>query len=158
MDYYLDASALVKRYTTEPGSEWVVEITDPAADPIIMLSEITLVEVTAALAAKQRAPYGFTLAECDRAISRFLQDCAEMFILLQVDRKVIDQAVGLARAHRLRGYDAVQLATALVTNRDLTEHDHPPLIFIASDDDLLAAAQVRGIATDNPLNYLPLSE
>jgi predicted nucleic acid-binding protein len=54
-DYYIDASALVKRYTREPGSTWVSQITEPSAQHTILLAEVTLAEVAAALAAKQRA-------------------------------------------------------------------------------------------------------
>ena len=73
----------------------------------ILLAEITLAEVAAALAAKHRAPGGITQEQRDRVLSRFLQDCAEHFLLLPVDRSVIDRAVELAQRHRLRGYDAV---------------------------------------------------
>ncbi len=93
-DYYLDASALVKRYAPEPGSDWVLEITNPTAGHTIILSEITLAEIAAALAAKQRAPRGLALEERDRALGRFLQDCAEIFLLLQIDRSVIDLDFG----------------------------------------------------------------
>ena len=55
--------------------------------------------------------------------------------------------------HRLRGYDAIQLATALMTNETLTAAGLPSLIFIAADDDLLAAARDEGLAADNPNNY-----
>ena len=57
-DYYIDASALVKRYTRELGSTWGLQITEPSAQHTILLAEITLAEVAAALAAKQRAPGG----------------------------------------------------------------------------------------------------
>lgn len=155
-NYHLDASALVKRYALEPGSDWVLEITEPTAGHTIILAEITLAEVAAALAAKQRALQGLTLEERDRALSRFLQDCAETFLLLQVDRSVIDQAVELTQSHRLRGYDAVQLATAQIANDDLVEQEHPPLVFVASDNDLLAAARAEGLTADNPLEHLHL--
>lgn len=44
-DYYLDASAVVKRYTGESGRIWIQQITDPHAQNTIMLAEITLAEV-----------------------------------------------------------------------------------------------------------------
>ena len=88
-DYYFDASAVVKRYADERGSTWVRQITDPAAQQTILLAEITLAEVAAALEAKQRAPGGITQEQRDRILSRFLQDCAEHFVLLSVDRPVI---------------------------------------------------------------------
>lgn len=76
-EYYLDASALVKRYADEAGSVWIRQITDIEARHTIMLAEITLAEVAAALAVKHRVPGGITQKQRDRALSRFLQDCAE---------------------------------------------------------------------------------
>lgn len=118
-DYYLDASALVKRYADEPGSTWIRQVTDPLTQNSVLIAEITLAEIAAALAAKHRAPGGITQEQRDRALSRFLQDCDEHFLLLPVDRPVIDRAVELTQNHRLRGYDAVQLAIALVTSETL---------------------------------------
>jgi predicted nucleic acid-binding protein len=40
-DYFLDASAVVKRYADEAGSAWVRQITDPQAQNTILLAEIT---------------------------------------------------------------------------------------------------------------------
>jgi predicted nucleic acid-binding protein len=71
-EYYLDASALVKRYADEAGSVWIRQITDIEAGHTILLAEITLVEVAAALAAKHRAPGGITQEQRDRALSRCL--------------------------------------------------------------------------------------
>ena len=156
MTDYVDSSALVKRYADESGSTWMRQITDPSIQHTILLAEITLAEVAAALAAKQRAPGGSTQEQRDRVLSRFLQDCAEHFVLLPVDRLVIDRAVELTQRHRLRGYDAVQLATALVTNETLQTQNLPSPIFVASDRDLLTAATAEGIPVDNPLNHADL--
>lgn len=46
--YYLDSSALVKRYVTETGSAWVRELCQDAANAIF-ISELALVEVGAHL-------------------------------------------------------------------------------------------------------------
>lgn len=155
--YCLDASALVKRYAEEPGSVWVLHITHPTAQHAILLAEITLAEVGAAMAAKQRAPGGLTLEERDRALSRFLQDCDEHFLLVPVDRGVIDRAVELTQRHRLRGYDAIQLATALVASEELTAQALPSLVFVASDADLLTAAKAEGLSAENPLDHAGLN-
>lgn len=155
-DYYLDASALVKRYANEPGSTWVRQITDPLTQNTVLIAEITLAEVAAALAAKHRAPGGITQEQRDRALSRFLQDCDEHFLLLPVDRPVIDRAVELTQNHRLRGYDAVQLATALVTSETLESQNLSPPVFVAGDDDLLIAAKAENLHTDNPLGHTDL--
>lgn len=152
-DYYIDASALVKRYADEPGSDWIRQTTDPLAQHTTLLAEVTLAEVGAALAAKHRASGGITRQQRDRALSRFLQDCDESFLILPVDRAVIDRAVELTQNHRLRGYDAIQLATALVVGETLQSQDLPSPVFVASDSDLLTAAQAEHLLSDNPLDH-----
>jgi predicted nucleic acid-binding protein len=153
-NYYLDASAVVKRYADEPGSSWIRQITEFQAQHTILLAELTLAEVAAALAAKCRAPGGVTQEQRDRALSRFLQDCAEHFVLLAVDRAVIDRAVDLTQRHRLRGYDAMQLATALITSETLAAQNLPSSIFVASDNELLSAAQAERLITENPVDHV----
>lgn len=155
-DYYLDASALVKRYADEPGSTWIRQITDSLTHNTVLIAEVTLAEVAAALAAKHRAPGGITQEQRDRALSRFLQDCDEHFLLLPVDRPAIDRAVELTQNHRLRGYDAVQLAIALVTGETLKSQNLSPPVFVASDDDLLRAAKAENLRIDNPLDHADL--
>ena len=155
-DYYLDASALVKRYADEPGSTWIRQITDAGAHNTILLAEITLAEVAAALAAKQRAPDGITEDQRNRVLSRFLQGCDDHFVLLTVDRSVIDRAVDLAQHHRLRAYDAVQLATALGADEIIRSQDLPAFILVAADGDLLTAAAAEGVSIENPLNHTHL--
>jgi predicted nucleic acid-binding protein len=151
--YYLDASALVKRYASETGSDWVVTVTDPTADHTVVFSAITSADVAAALAARQRGQPGFTAKDRDRALSRFLEDCAEYFLLLQVARGTINRAVGLTQSQRLRGHDAVHPSTALVANDDLVRQEHPPLVLVAGDHDLLAAAQAERLEVNNPLSF-----
>jgi uncharacterized protein len=117
--FYLDASAIVKRYSPEIGSAWIKALTDPTAEQTIILSEITLAEVSAALAAKHRTTGGITKQERDDALALFLSHCQTDYNLITVSRSVIDQAVTLTQNYKLRGYDAVQLATALAVQEVL---------------------------------------
>jgi uncharacterized protein len=151
-DYYFDASAVVKRYIDEAGSNWVRKITDPTSEHSTMIAEITLAEVAAAFAAQGRAPGGLTQTQRDRALSRFLQDCDEHFLLLPVDRPVIDRAVELTQKHRLRGYDAVQLAAALVTSEMLLAEGISSLVLVTADNDLVTAADSEQLPIENPLD------
>ena len=52
--YFLDSSAVVKRYAQETGSAWVELLTDPQAGHHLYLARITAVEVVAAVARRQR--------------------------------------------------------------------------------------------------------
>ena len=148
--FFLDTSVLVKRYAPEFGSAWVATISDAASGHTILLAEITLVEVAAALAAKARIPGGLTTAERDAALSTFLQDCRHRYLLVGSDRPTLDLAVDLTQRHALRGYDAVQLATAHLANSDCVTRGVPPLTFISSDQDLLKAALAEGLTIDDP--------
>lgn len=148
--YYLDSSAIVKRYFLELGSAWVQTLTRPQAGNTLILSEVALAETAAVIAAKHRAPGGISLDERKTILSLFLLHCKDEYQLTPVSRLIIDQAVILTQNHRLRGYDAVQLATALAVNGTLTENGLPGVTFVAADADLLAAAQAEGLLSDNP--------
>jgi predicted nucleic acid-binding protein len=149
-DYYLDSSSLVKRYADEWGSSWIRQITDLGAGNSILLPEITLAEVAAAMAAKQRMSRGITEEQRARALGRFLQDCGERFLLVLVDRAVVYRAVELTQAHSLRGYDAVQLATALTAGVTLQADNLAAPIFVASGKELLNAAKADTLHGENP--------
>ena len=151
--YFLDSSALVKRYAQEVGSEWILAITEPAAAHTILLAEISLVEVAAAFAAQQRSRPTTDPSVGEEALSRFLQDCDEHYVVLQVSRDVIDRAVRLPSRYRLRGYDAVQLARALQANDTLAQTGATPLVFVTADADLIEAARREGFAVENPLTH-----
>ena len=148
--FYLDASAAVKRYTPEPGSTLIEAMTASTSGHTIILSEITLVEVAAALAAKRRTPGGITGKERDDSLALFLSHCQTDYELVSVRRSIIDRAVTLTQSHKLRGYDAMQLATAVVANEALIAAGLSCLTFVAADDDLIAAARAESLAVENP--------
>lgn len=151
--YFLDSSALVKCYRTEAGSAWVRTLLEPGASHTITICEITLAEVAAALAAAHRAPGGISRIERDEAVKLFLAHCNTQYALLGIVRSTIRLAVTLTQSYRLRGCDAIQLATALSANRDLRTAGVPPMVFVAADEDLLAAARGEGLATADPRCY-----
>jgi predicted nucleic acid-binding protein len=151
--FFFDSSAIVKRYRTEIGSRWVRALTDPTAAHTLILSEITLAEVAAALAAMQRASRGITRRKRDRALNLFLGHCGTEYNLIAVSRSIIDRAVDLTQNHKLRGYDAVQLASALTLNESLIAAGATPLTFVSADNDQLAAANGAGLTTENPNLY-----
>jgi uncharacterized protein len=47
--YFVDSSALVKRYISEVGSTWVLELFNPAIDNEIFVAAIAGVEIIAAI-------------------------------------------------------------------------------------------------------------
>ncbi len=151
--FFLDSSALVKRYLTESGTNWIRTLVDPTAGNTIIVAEITRVEVAAALAARHRAPGGMTLEERDKAVDLLLEHNDSEYRITPLGSEIISRAVSLTQNHRLRGYDAVQLATALAANDSLVASELPAPTFITADNDLIAATNAEGLATDNPNRY-----
>jgi predicted nucleic acid-binding protein len=148
---YFDSSALVKRYLVEAGTAWVQAWCDGPAQTVAV-AEVALVEIAAAFAAKLRGEFITQEAYYD-ARADLATDSRDEYVLVAVSRAVVDEAVELTARHRLRGYDAVHLACALHLNRALVVHRLPPLLFVSADSDLLAAATVEKLLTDNPNNY-----
>lgn len=132
---------------------WIRSLTDPVNAHVIILAEITRVEVAAALAARHRATGGISRAERDAAVALLARHCQVEYRLISIVPRILDQAVNLTQNHRLRGYDAVQLAAALAANTSLLAVGLPGLIFAAADNDLVAAARLEGLASDNPNHH-----
>lgn len=154
-NYFLDSSALVKRYLTEAGSSWIHEITSLNTGNTVTIAEITLVEVAAALAARCRAPKGITRQERDAAVNLLAKHFETEYQLVPINRIVLDYAVFLTQNdHKLRGYDAVQLSTALAANQSFLQAGLSSLTFVAADRDLLVAAQKEGLTAESPDNHL----
>ena len=56
-------------------------------------------------------------------------------------------------SHRLRAYEAVQLACALDLREQTRANKLPDPIFLCADNNLLSIASAEGFAIDNPNNY-----
>ena len=109
MVLYLDTSALLKRYVAEPESEDVIAKMDEAT--AITTALITRTEVAAALGRAWRDAR-LDSEGARRAEQEFLEDWAD-FGRVPVTEGLAAHAGQLAWDHRLRGFDAVQLAAAL---------------------------------------------
>ena len=150
--YFLDSSALVKRYAAETGSAWVENLTDPRSGNRIFVAAITHVEVIAAIARKKK---GLLLSATDAAaaIARFENDLQTDLRVFDLTPNVITMAARLAEKHALRGYDAVQLAVALEINAARTARRLTGLMLISSDVELNTAAQSEQPLTDDPNSH-----
>jgi uncharacterized protein len=52
--YFLDTSALVKRYIPEIGTTWILTLTAQTSNHLLLVSRITFVEIMSAIARRQR--------------------------------------------------------------------------------------------------------
>ena len=146
---YPDSSALVKRYIAETGSVWLRALLDPATGNEVYVARITHTEIIAALSRRER---GGSLPAADAIIARadFRADFAADYHPVEVTEVRIEQASLLAEKHRLRGYDAVQLACALAVNAMYIVRGFAPITLLCADNELSAAAVLEGLATDDP--------
>jgi predicted nucleic acid-binding protein len=147
--YYAESSVLVKRHVVEVGTPWVQALTDPAAGHLFVTSRISMVEVISALNRRQREG-SLIAAEYARIVTDFEALCATDYQLVELTEELVARARGLLEQHALRAYDAVQLASALLTDSIVRATGEPPLTFLAADDRLLNAAQIEELAVDNP--------
>lgn len=147
--YFLDSSALVKRYARETGTAWMLSFFRRAAGHRLYISRITGVEVAAALTRKLRGGY-LSTAEVTRARGRLRRDIGMRLRVTEITSVMLTDAMSLAEKHGLRGYDAVQLSAALEINGRRVALGAGPLTLVTSDAELLTAAVAEGLATDDP--------
>ncbi len=152
--YFVDSSALVKRYISESGSTWVLTLFDPALNNDIVIAAITGVEIVAAITRRAR---GGSISATDRtaACNQFKNDLRFEYQVVEIADNIINSAMALAETYGLRGYDAVQLAVGLEINALCVANSLHPAIFVSADDELNAAAASEGLIVENPNNYRP---
>jgi len=150
--YYGDSSALVKRYANETGSLRVRSLTDPQAGNDIFTAHITGIEVVSAIA---RKIHRGEISEYDAttAIHIFQSHFKTQYQIVLMSTEVVDRAMALAEKHRLRGYDATQLASALVVHDELVANGLSQLVFISADIALNEVARAEKLPVQNPNDH-----
>lgn len=135
---YFDTSAIVKLlFDDEPGR--------PAAQAAwhgaerVVASMVLYPEATAALARARRGRRLTSLGA--RAAFAMLERLARDVTFVQPTQRLLWEAAAMARGHRLRGYDAVHLASALAMCPDTV---------VTADSDLATAARQAGLAVVVP--------
>jgi predicted nucleic acid-binding protein len=134
---YFDASALVKRYLVEQGSQATIGLT--AESEMIATSTVTRAEVAAALAKAARV--GLVTEERARSAERsFAGDWPDL-VRVPVTEALVERAAALAWDHQLRGYDAVQFVSALAWQESIGTE----VVLATFDQQLWAAAPEAGV-------------
>jgi len=143
--YFFDASALVKRYLREAGSEWVRQLI-LREQPRIFLSSLSGAEVLAAIMRKARAREARP-PERDKVVRAFRREFMTGYVLIPPEPTVIQKAMDLLLTYPLRAYDAVQLASALALP---ALPGGATLVFVSADNGLLTVTKKLGFAVENP--------
>lgn len=147
--FYFDSSALVKLYAAETGSRWMRERFKTDIEGTLYTSVLSQVEVISALA--RRTNRGELTVDAFAKASADVESDFETYLSqVPVTEPLLQTAVGLIRRHRLRSYDTVQLASALLIRTALTPIT---LTFISADLHLNEVAAGEGLAVDNPNDH-----
>jgi predicted nucleic acid-binding protein len=161
--YFLDSSAIVKRYHRERGTPWVQRLCEPRTHPPLYLSSLAEVEVVAALRRTGRTQ-GLHASFVDTMVARFERHIAlsvptsisPVYRLVPLAPTVLTLAAALCnrywamQPHPLRSLDAIQLACALAAAADVSDE----LILVTADARLAAIAPLEGLRVINP-SYPP---
>jgi uncharacterized protein len=150
--YFLDTSALLKRYVPEIGTSWMQSIADRQNQHLIITAQITWVEIYSAIARRQREQ-SLSDTQAQQISTAFNLHWNEQYFTVPIDSVVIQLAAQLVQQHPLRAYDAVQLATALSIKTQLTSPDIGTFTFLTADHRLDTIAKLTGLLTDTPNNH-----
>ncbi|MFQ6058177.1 MAG: type II toxin-antitoxin system VapC family toxin [Anaerolineae bacterium] len=150
--FYLDASALIKYYTPEPGSDLVKMLLDSAARYRVSAAIWTFTEAAAALNRKKNAA-SIPEHEFPSIIQELAADF-DTFHLQKANTEDARQSVALIFAHNLNATDALHLYLALELHKLLTLAD-AQVVLVTADARLVRAAQAEGLAALNPETATP---
>jgi uncharacterized protein len=150
--FFLDSSALAKRYVRETGTSFVLELFRARNNSRVYVANLTLVEVTAAIARRERSG-SISTADARKSVSRFRKHFSGTFRIVELTSPLIERAAELAEARGLRAYDSVQLSSALIVNEERIAQGAAPIIFVCADAALNSAAISEGLSVDNPNDH-----
>jgi predicted nucleic acid-binding protein len=136
MIIYFDTSAFIPVLTEEHGTPRSRELWDAADD--VVTSRLMYVEAAAALARAHRM--GRLTPRRYRAARGALDDLWRDFDVVEVDGELTRRAAEIAEQCALRGYDAVQCASA----EQVAQAD---LLVASNDKEMVAACADLGLAT-----------
>ncbi len=150
--YFFDTSALVKRYITEIGSDWLRTLNDEQSGNRIILARITWIEMLSAFSRLRRES---TLDETafNIVLQAFEYDWDTQYQIIEFDKTIAEQAGELVKKYPLRAYDSVQLASALKIYKIHAQVAPGLFVFVSADDRLLAVAKSENISVENPLEH-----
>jgi predicted nucleic acid-binding protein len=140
--YFLDSSALVKRYHLEPGSVLVQHVIN-ADNNGIRISRLTVAELISAFAIQVRTQ-AIGRDDADAFRKQFQDDIAtgrfEVFSVTEVEFSLAEKLLeSHAFTSRLRALDAIQLSVAIeLRDRGLVDY------FMAADRALCDVARQEG--------------
>lgn len=146
--FYLDTSALVKRYKTEEGSDIIDYLYDNLPrEHSLTISFLTVLEFVSAIR-RLLKPNIISQEDFEMIISTFSQEL-EPFLIRSIDDKIVADALDKVVKHALKSADAIQLST-VVELREMMEEVGENVVFICDDEELIKAGRRENLGVINP--------
>jgi predicted nucleic acid-binding protein len=143
MPFFVDTSALFKRYQLEKGSALVSQLLEESAEPVF-ISSITIVEIISNLKRLCEIDKITTEEQFIKQRTFFYQDIGALDItILDVSAEDIIKAEDLILKRYMKPVDSIQLAIALNLKRD-------NVTFVSSDRRLCKISAEEGLDTLTP--------
>jgi predicted nucleic acid-binding protein len=148
--FFLDGSALVKRYVAEPGTPLVDHLFNQVAADRLVLLNVGFAEVVSVLVRRKNAGV-LSDATFARALLQLGQEIIHAANLrkVEVTNSLVIGALSHIQTHSINATDAVALHAALGLAHHLRSQGDD-LVLVASDQRLLRAAPAEGLSTFNP--------
>jgi len=147
---YWDASALIKRYTTEVGTPLINEVFQLIPTDRMTCSMLGILEV-ASILVRKRNDSRLSVALFEQAMIDFRAEVIDRgeFFATSVRDSTLTSALEIIITHNLNATDAIILKSALELQEALRAAGHT-LLFCAADKRLVRAAKIEGLAAFDP--------
>lgn len=149
--FYFDASALVKRYARESGSDKMLFLFRNVPLGRLLCLTIGAIEVFW-VCIRKRNDSRITTIQFDRAVILLRREVISNesdFKTISVPDSLIWNSIHLIETHSLNSVDAIVLCSALDMAVELRSTGDT-LVLVASDQHLLRAARTEGLQIFNP--------
>ena len=149
-EWYLDANALIKRYSAEKGTLFVNRLFDLSATQSIGCSAICVLELISILTRK-RNDERLSAIEFSNAIENVWLQIIEndSFFTTSVNDVLIYRSVDFLSKYNLNATDAIILRSALDLQIEVRKRGDN-IIFVTSDKRLIRANHAEGIIVFDP--------
>ncbi|MGE5580264.1 MAG: type II toxin-antitoxin system VapC family toxin [Bacillota bacterium] len=139
--YFVDTSALFKRYVPEEGSEWLDQLLTDGTQ--VFISTLTIVELASNLQRLQSVDRLIDQSQFSDAWAAFSLDLAAGRLeVVGVSPAVVDMATRLLMDRYITPIDAIQLSTALYLGEDA--------IVVSSDHKMNSLVRALGMGFVDP--------
>jgi predicted nucleic acid-binding protein len=145
--YFFEATAFVKLFVREAGTDALIRLTESVEDNRKLISAATPLEVYAAIRRRERA--GDILAADAASALEVLRLESARTVQKPLNPSVLEAARQLLDRTTLRWPAALQLGAALAA-RDMFAGT--PIVFVSASAQLLEAAKSEGLETVDPVS------